>query len=192
MRPGNARRQVDTGDHVAVVQAGAGAIAPGVGGVEAVVAALALSGVSGERTGRPRNRSGAIYRAATKAQLRAGGIGQAIDAVVADLADQGQAAGAPDLVDELCRGDLCLEHRHALVAIDVGSGHCGRSGRDEAGGDQRRGGAVQGAVQQVRGIELQRHVRPVTDFAPQRGAADVGLEAQAVEADVFREIDEVT
>ncbi|MNO45093.1 hypothetical protein D3C76_353500 [compost metagenome] len=188
MLPGDVRRQVDTGDHVAVVQTGAGAIAPGVGGVEAVVAALALRGVSGERTGSTLKRTGAIRRTTTKAQFCGIGFRHAIDTVVANLADQGQAAGAPDLIDELGGGQLRLEHREALVAIDV----CAQGGIvHSTGADQRRVRHAKSGVQQVRGIELQRHVRPIAHLTAQRGAANVGLEAQAVETDVLGEVDEI-
>ncbi|MNH22493.1 hypothetical protein D3C79_823530 [compost metagenome] len=122
MGPGKVRRQVDAGNDVGVVQLGAHPVTPRIGGVEAVAVALLL------RVGGGRANGGVLvagegtrakHRAAAEADIGAIGIAQAVDAVVADLADQGQAAGPPDLVDEVGGGDLRLHHRHAFVAGQV-------------------------------------------------------------------------
>ena len=121
MGPGHARAQVDAGEHVAVVGAGTQTVAPGVAGVEAV--ALALVRVGGVERGAHAGHAelaGTVDRVAAEAQL-AGIVLEAADVVVADLADQGQAAGTEHPVDELDRGDLRLGEGLALVAMDSGA-----------------------------------------------------------------------
>ncbi|MDT4820277.1 hypothetical protein FQZ97_534160 [compost metagenome] len=202
MLPGQARRQVDTGNHVRVVKPGTGAITPRVGGIEAVAVALlgriastgqtdASTTASCEASGTWQS-AGAEYRVAAEAQIGAIGVAQTVDAVVANLPNQSQAAGTPDLINELGRGDLRLQNRLALVSIDHTAGRAGGGGwRDIAASDKWRGCTVNGPVQQVRGVDLQRHVWPVAELTTQRGATEVSLEAQAVKPDVFRIVNEV-
>ncbi|MNN27961.1 hypothetical protein D3C81_1415140 [compost metagenome] len=92
---------------------------------------------AGRQAGCTRQDAGAISGAAAKAQVAAVAVAQAVDTVVANFADQGQAAGAHHLVDELGGGDLRLDHGHALVAIDVAAGHRRRRRGYETGGNQR-------------------------------------------------------
>ncbi|MCY1408860.1 hypothetical protein D9M71_241910 [compost metagenome] len=108
--------------------------------------------------------------------------------VVTDLGHQGQAAGAQDLVVELGGGQLSLVHRHLLVAFDG----CARCIVGMAGAENRPPGvlAQRGQVE-VGGVDLQWHVRPVADLATQGRTACVGLQAQAIQMDVFGVIDVV-
>ncbi|MNQ87036.1 hypothetical protein D3C85_1022460 [compost metagenome] len=80
-----------------------------------------------------------------------------------------------------------LQHRHALVTIDLTTQGCGRI----TNAIQQRGGVTRRCTCQVGVVELQGHVWPVTDFATQRGAVNVGLEAQAIQANVFGIVDEI-
>ncbi|MCY1401937.1 hypothetical protein D9M71_170640 [compost metagenome] len=184
MGPGHVRRQVHAGDHVRVIQLAAQAVAPGVGGVEAVAVAFLLRvaraghasrcawhlagsagtglGAGGAGTCAGFQRACAEYRAAAEAQVAAIGIAQAIDAVVTHLTHQGQAAGAHDLVEETGGGQLGLQHRHALVALQLRTGGIVRV----AGDEQRRVLVTNRGQVEVGTVELQRHVRPVADLTP--------------------------
>ncbi|MNE29968.1 hypothetical protein D3C76_1368810 [compost metagenome] len=101
-------------------------------------------------------------RAAAETQVGAIGIAQAIDAVVTHLTHQGQAAGAHDLVEETGGGQLGLQHRHALVALQLRTGGIVRV----AGDEQRRVLVTNRGQVEVGTVELQRHVRPVADLTP--------------------------
>ncbi|MNE30794.1 hypothetical protein D3C80_1243290 [compost metagenome] len=135
---------------------------------------------------RLRARTRAKHRAAAEAQIAAVGIAQAVDAVVTDFADQGQAAGTPDLVEELGSSHLRLEHRHTLVG-----GHFLPWHESLVASADQIGRTADGGGDEVRRRQLQRHVRSIADFTTQRGTTYVGLEAQAIQADVFWIIDEV-
>ncbi|MCY1433813.1 hypothetical protein D9M71_498520 [compost metagenome] len=134
--------------------------------MEAVTVALLLR-IAGRIEARGVRRagqySGTEGRAAPEAQVGAVGRTQAIDAVVTHLADQGQAIRAPHLVEELGGGHLRLQHRHAFVGGHGRTQHIA----GEAGGVQRRCRVAERGVDEVRRRQLQRHVRPVADFAAQ-------------------------
>src|SRR5690554_5868488 len=53
-------------------------------------------------------------------------------------------------------------------------------------------GTHQSGTTHVTGIDLQRHVRTVAELTSNRHATDVGAEADAIQADVFRMLEEIT
>src|SRR3989344_5357119 len=197
MGPGQVRREVDAGDDVGVVQLRSRSITPGIGGVEAVAVALLLRvGRGGADAGilGTGEFTGAKHRATAKTDSGAIRRAKAIDAVVADFADQGQAPGTQDLIEELRGRHLRLHHRHPFVARQVTAQRL----RGFAGGKDRRGlgseigiGGLDRCQVQVGGVDLQRHVRAVAQLATDGGFAQGGLETQPIKADVFRIIDEV-
>ncbi|MNJ31562.1 hypothetical protein D3C77_262030 [compost metagenome] len=65
---------------------------------------------------------GAEHGVAAKAQVAAIAGTQAVDVVVTNLADQGQTIATQHLIEKARRGSLRLQHRHAFVAIELGTG----------------------------------------------------------------------
>ncbi|MDT4882368.1 hypothetical protein FQZ97_1183120 [compost metagenome] len=131
---------------------------------------------AGGRAGGGSELPRAEDRAAAEAQVGSVGLPKAIDAVVANLPYQGQAASRQHLVDEVGGAELCLEYWHTLVALQRGTGLVG----GPAGNEQRRRRVAHGGQVEIAAVELQRHVRPVADLTAHGGAFQVGGEAQAV------------
>src|SRR5690606_17829793 len=115
---------------------------------------------------------------------------QTTDVVEAHLTDQRQTAGAQDAVDEVHGADRALPELLALVTLDVVTSldlarPIAVSVIRNAGSHQQR------RTTHVAGVDLQRHVRTVAQLARHRGTTDVGTEADAVQTDVPRMLEEV-
>src|SRR5690606_13015044 len=115
---------------------------------------------------------------------------QTTDVVEAHLTDQRQTAGAQDAVDEVHGADRALPELLALVTLDVVTSldlarPIAVSVIRNAGSHQQR------RTTHVAGVDLQRHVRTVAQLARHRGTTDVGTEADAVQTDVLRMLEEV-
>ncbi|MNV91646.1 hypothetical protein D3C71_1861600 [compost metagenome] len=106
----------------------------------------------------------------------------------ADFTHQGQATGAHDLIEEMCQGGLELGHFLAAITVQVGT----RRGREQRSVGQRATQRTYTREQNVGGVQLHRRIRTVADLAlPRRAGRQGGGEAEAVEANVFRVLDEV-
>ncbi|MCY1439839.1 hypothetical protein D9M71_560910 [compost metagenome] len=200
MRPGHAGFQVDPGEDVVVVPDRPGAVAPGCRGGKAVV--LAVAGQVGGRRTKPRAYDGApVENGAGAIRQRAGAVDRITPVTRlagafqpahmgdADFTDHGEAAGPHDLVEEVGEGGLELGDFLAPVAVQVLPGCAG----------QHRG-IIEGCPidrpypgeQNICGVELHRSIGAVAELAaPGRAGGQRGGEAQAIQADVFRILDEV-
>ena len=114
--------------------------------------------------------------------------------VVTDFADDGHAARAEDIVKDADSRNLRLGDRQTLIALDL----CAKRNSGAEGGTRYVTTGVDGCdmvgqrrTSQIVGADLHRLVGPVAELAGQGGAADVGLEAYAVDTDVFRVGEEV-
>src|SRR5690554_2713578 len=124
MRPGDIRAQVDTGNHVPVVQGSTQAVAPGEVGEEAVVfaPAAAVRVIRCIRsTGSVRIRTLAVQRVTPKLGL-AVAAAEATDVVGTHFTDQRQATGTHHTVDKMHRTHGSLPELLALITTNVGSG----------------------------------------------------------------------
>src|SRR5690606_29615660 len=196
--PGDVRAQVDTGNHVAVIQGGADAVAPGEVGEEAVV----LTPAGGTRRGVSSRNSGvgracAIGIGALAEQRVSTELGGAVsgadgaDIVRTHFTHQRQAARAEDPIDEMHGAHRGLPELLAFVTCNVITrSHC--TGQVTVGVIRYARSQQQRCTAHVPGVDLQRHVLAVADFTGYGGAADVGTEADAVQTDVFRMLEEVT
>src|SRR5690554_113801 len=130
MRPGNVRAQVDTGNHVGIVQCGANTVAPGEVGEETVVFTPAGS------LGRPISSSCSLVVRALPYSLAITGLPRALteqgiatkfrtrithaaDIVGSHFPHQRQSASAEDTVDEMHSAHRGLPELLALVALDI-------------------------------------------------------------------------
>src|SRR5690554_6772709 len=164
MGPGDVRAQVDTGDHVAVIQGGADAVTPGeVGEVTVILTPAVRFGRSALR------RTGAISKGALTEQGVTTELGLAVtgtdttNVVETYLTDQGQTAGTQDTVDEVHGTDRALPELLALVTLDVVTSL--DLARPIAMGVIRKTGSQQQCcTAHVTAIDLQRHVRPIADL----------------------------
>ncbi|MNC33556.1 hypothetical protein D3C75_819520 [compost metagenome] len=103
--------------------------------------------------------------------------------------DHGEAAGPHYLVEEVGEGGLELGDFLAPVAMQVLPGCTGQHRRIIEGRsiDRRYPGE-----QNVRGVELHRSIGAVAELAaPGRAGGQRGGETQAIQANVFRILDEV-
>src|SRR5690554_1741805 len=191
MGPGDVRAQVDTGDHVAVIQGGADAVTPGeVGEVTVILTPAVRFGRSALR------RTGAISKGALTEQGVTTELGLAVtgtdttDVVETYLTDQGQTAGTQDTVDEVHGTDRALPELLALVTRDVVTGR-NLTGPKTVGVVRLSRRQQQRGTAHVAGVDLQRHVRTVAQLARHRGTPDVGTEADSVQTDVLWMLEEV-
>src|SRR5690554_3958169 len=205
MGPGDVRAQVDTGNYVAVIQRRTHTIAPGKVGEETIVLTPAVRfGCSALRG------TGAISKGALTEQRVTTELGLAVtgtdttDVVETYLTDQGQTAGTQDTVDEVHSTHGRLPELFTLIATDViarveigqttvgviltgsGYGHLttAETRVSNTGTHQRR-------TTHVTGSDLDRHVRTIADFTRYRSTTDIGTEADTVQADIFRVLEEV-
>src|SRR5690554_6164388 len=121
VRPGDVRAQVDTGNHVAVVQGGTQTVAPGEVGIETIVLAPA-------RTVRVICNIGiaaTIGVGALTKQRVATELGfpvaatDATDIVRTDLTDQCQAARTHNAINKMDRAHGRLPELLALIALEI-------------------------------------------------------------------------
>src|SRR3990167_8415629 len=193
MRPGHTGLEVDTGDGTVVVPDRLCAVTPGSAGDETVVFTV-LADVLGAGTAQGTGvqdfasttwqRARAIHRITTITSF--GSALQPANMTHADLADQGQTRGAHDLIEEMGEGGLELGDFLTAIAMQIGA----------RGSLQHRNIRVpqrsKAGKQDVGSIELHRRVRPVADLAAPGGAGrQGGGEAQAIQLDIFRILDEV-
>src|SRR5690554_1942096 len=198
VRPGDVRAQVDTGNHVAVVQGSTYTIAPGEVGVEAVVFAPAIAVAI---VGILRSTS-AVSRRALAKQRVAAKLGLTITA--ADTADvvgthltyQGQTACAHHPVNEVHRTHGRLPELFALVTGNVVT-YCyiaseppmgvvmGNAWNSSTGGQQC-------CPAGITGVDLHRHIRAIAQLTGDRYTTDVGTEADTVQANILGMLEEVT
>ena len=109
MRPGDARCQFDTREHVRISRRGANPVTPGIGGDETIVA-----GTSKDRCRRTENRITAVGHFCDRRQVG--------NANPCNFTDQGHALGAQALVPEIQRRGLRLGDVEAVVAGSIGAG----------------------------------------------------------------------
>src|SRR5690554_5583298 len=192
VRPGDIRAQVDTGNHVAVVQGRTQTVTPGEVGVETVV--LAPAGAMGVICS-VRITAAIGVRALTEQRITAE-LGSTItaadaaDVVRAYFTNQCQTACAEDAVNEMHGTHGGLPELLALVTTQVvadpnltrcvAMGVIGRTSTQ-----------VQGCTAHIAGIDLQRHVRAVADFTGHRHPGNISAEADTVQTDIFRIFEEV-
>src|SRR5690554_2994180 len=191
MGPGDVRAQVDTGDHVAVIQSSPHTIAPGEVGEVTVVLTPAVGFGCGALGGAAAISKGALAEQGVTTELgRAIAGAQTTDVVEAHLTDQRQTAGAQDAVDEVHGTDRALPELLALVTLDVVTS-LNLSGPVAVGVIRKTGSQQQRRAAHVAGVDLQRHVRTVAQLTGNRGTTDVGTEADTVQTDVLRMLEEV-
>src|SRR5690554_3875960 len=191
MGPGDVQAQVDTGNHVAVIQGGADAVTPGkVGEVTVILTPAVCLGCGAlGRAGAIRIKALTEQRVTTELGSAIAGT-QAADVIEAHLTDQGQTAGAQDAIDEVHGAYRALPELLALVTLDVVTSldlarPIAVSVIRNAGSHQQR------RTTHVAGVDLQRHVRTVAQLTGNRGTTDVGTEADAIQTDVLRMLEEV-
>src|SRR5690554_560777 len=190
MGPGDVRAQVDTGDHVAVIQGRTQAVAPGEVGEEPVV--LTPGGAVGVI--RCVRRAGTIGCATLAKQGIAAKLGLAIaaadaaDIVSTHLAYQCETACAEYAVNEVHRTHGGLPELLALITLDIiaWSPRIALVSRVTQSQSTRERRATQ-----VTGIDLDWHIWTVTELAGHGHAADIGTEADAVKTNIFRMLKEV-
>src|SRR5690554_3139953 len=191
MGPGDVRAQVDTGNHVAVIQGRTHTVAPGEVGEVTVVLTPAVCLGCGALGRAGAIRIGALTEQRVTTELGSAIVGtQAADVIEAHLTDQGQTAGAQDAIDEVHGAYRALPELLALVTLNVVASldltrPIAVSVIRNAGSHQQR------RTTHVAGVDLQRHVRTVAQLARHRGTPDVGTEADAVQTDVLRMLEEV-
>src|SRR5690554_2953277 len=192
MGPGDVRAQVDTGDHVAVIQCRAHTIAPGKVGEETIVLTPAVRFGSSALRGTGAISKGALTEQGVTTELGLAVTGtDTTDVVETYLADQRQTAGTQDTVDEVHGTDRALPELLALVTLDVVTSL--DLARPIAMGVIRKTGSQQQCrTAHVAGVDLQRHVRTVAQLTGNRGTTDVGTEADTVQTDVLRMLEKVT
>src|SRR5690554_3630858 len=192
MGPGDVRAQVDTGDHVAVIQGRTQAIAPGEVGEEAVVFSPAT------RTGRLTcstqvGRANTICIRRLAKQRVSSELGGAVtstqptDVVGSHFTNQRQATGTQNTVDKVDRADRGLPELLPLIAPNLGtwrstsiitvgiviisvSFHCTR----------------QSCPTHITAVNSQRHIGTIAQLTRDRGASNIGTKTNAVQADIFR------
>ncbi|MCY1439838.1 hypothetical protein D9M71_560900 [compost metagenome] len=130
----------------------------------------------------------AEHRVAAIARL--GTVLQAADVHHAHFTHQGQAFSAHDLVEEVRQGGLELGDFLAAVAVQVFA----RGGlKHRRVGEHSPAQRTNPGKQQVLGVQLHWGVGTITDLAlPGGTAVQGGGEAQAVQANIFRVLHEVT
>src|SRR5690554_4913455 len=126
MGPGDVRAQVDTGNHVAVIQGRTQAVAPGEVGEVAIVFTPAVA----VRIGRVLRVAGAVRALALTKQRVTTIFGfaqtalHATDVVGTHLTHQGQTTGAQHTINEMHGTHGSLPELLALVALQVSAGVC--------------------------------------------------------------------
>src|SRR5690554_5462761 len=198
MGPGDVRAQVDTGDHVAVIQGRTQAIAPGEVGEEAVVFSPAT------RTGRLTcstqvGRANTICIRRLAKQRVSSELGGAVtstqptDVVGSHFTNQRQATGTQNTVDKVNRTDRGLPELLPLIAPNLGtwrstsiitvgiviisvSFHYSR----------------QSCPTHITAVNSQRHIGTIAQLTRDRGASNIGTKTNTVQADIFRVIKEIT
>src|SRR5690554_6382561 len=205
MGPGDVRAQVDTGNHVAVIQGCTQAVAPGEVGEVAVV--FAPAGSVGRTVSSSTLEVRAFaYRLAVTRLPRAlteqgvatelgSAVAHATDVVGTYFTDQRQAAGAHHAIDEMNGTHRRLPEFLALIALDIVTRvEVGQTAVSVVlpGTGEADTGTHQSGTTHVTGIDLQRHVRTVAELTSNRHTTDVGTEADAIQADVFRMLEEIT
>src|SRR5690554_7318243 len=109
MGPGDVRAQVDTGNHVAVIQGRTHTVAPGEVGEVTVVLTPAVRFGSSALRGTGAISKGALTEQGVTTELGLAVTGtDTTDVVETYLTDQGQTAGTQDTVDEIGRAS-CRE-----------------------------------------------------------------------------------
>src|SRR5690554_7539135 len=192
MGPGDVRAQVDTGNHVAVIQCRAQTVTPGEVGEVAIVLTPAVRFGSSALRGTGAISKGALTEQGVTTELGLAVTGtDTTDVVETYLADQRQTAGTQDTVDEVHGTDRALPELLALVTRDVFTGR-NLTGPKTVGVVRLSRRQQQRGTAHVAGVDLQRHVRTVAQLARHRGTPDVGTEADAVQTDVLRMLEEVT
>ncbi|MNZ92491.1 hypothetical protein D3C78_1115180 [compost metagenome] len=184
MAPIDGWDQVDPRQHVAVLEAGAQAVAPGPVSGKALIGAVTVGhpgghGVAGRAIARRTAAKGCVAPQAL--------ITEAIDVHHTHFAKQTQARGAKDVVDSLGRRARPLPHAHTLPGVEAVAiariepfRQVDPRTADSAG--HHRGGGI-------RCVVGQRHVGPVAQLSGQRNAA-VWLhpgQAHAIQANIFGE-----
>src|SRR5690554_323478 len=205
MGPGDVRAQVDTGNHVAVIQGRTQAVAPGEVGEVAVVFAPAgsvgrtvSSSTLEVRAFAHRLAVTGLPRALTEQGIATelgSAVAHATDVVGAYFTDQRQAAGAHYAIDEMDGTQRRLPEFLALIALDIVTRvEVGQTAVSVVlpGTGEADTGTHQSGTTHVTGIDLQRHVRTVAELTSNRHTTDVGAEADAIQADVFRMLEEIT
>src|SRR5690554_2917080 len=192
MGPGDVRAQVDTGNHVAVIQCRAQTVTPGEVGEVAIVLTPAVRFGSSALRGTGAISKGALTEQGVTTELGLAVTGtDTTDVVETYLTDQGQTAGTQDTVDEVHGTDRALPELLALVTLDVVTGR-NLTGPKTVGVVRLSRRQQQRGTAHVAGVDLQRHVRTVAQLTGNRGTTDVGTEADTVQTDVFRMFEEVT
>src|SRR5690554_2768069 len=192
MGPGDVRAQVDTGNHVAVIQCRAQTVTPGEVGEVAIVLTPAVRFGSSALRGTGAISKGALTEQGVTTELGLAVTGtDTTDVVETYLADQRQTAGTQDTLEEVHGTDRALPELLALVTRDVVTGRH-LTGPKTVGVVRLSRRQQQRRTTHVAGVDLQRHVRTVAQLARHRGTPDVGTEADAVQTDVLRMLEEVT
>src|SRR5690554_1746176 len=192
MGPGDVRAQVDTGNHVAVIQCRAQTVTPGEVGEVAIVLTPAVRFGSSALRGTGAISKGALTEQGVTTELGLAVTGtDTTDVVETYPTDQGQTAGTQDMLDEVHGTDRALPELLALVTLDVVTGR-NLTGPKTVGVVRLSRRQQQRGTAHVAGVDLQRHVRTVAQLTGNRGTTDVGTEADTVQTDVFRMFEEVT
>src|SRR5690606_30918408 len=196
VRPGDIRAQVDTGNHVAVVQGGTEAVAPGEVGVVTVV----LTPAAGARRFTRRTHVGGTYTIGITALAKQGvtaefgfavATANTTDVVSTYFTNQCQTARTEDTGDEMDSTHGGLPELLALVPAQVVAGR--KLTRGVAMGVvSRTRTQEQCSEAHVAGIDLHGHVGAVADLPRHGHTGDIGTEADAIQADIFRMLEEVT
>src|SRR5690554_2531613 len=191
MGPGDVRAQVDTGNHVAVIQGRTQTVTPGEVGEVAIVFTPTVA----VRIGSVLRVAGAIRALALAKQRVTTIFGHthaalhATDVVGTHFTHQGQTTGAQHTINGMHSSHGSLPGLPALVALQVRTRCC--SLVTTPARIARSSHLSDGSTTQVTGIDLDRHVRTVAEFTGDGHASDVGTKADAVQTNILRMFKEV-
>ncbi len=112
-----------------------------------------------------------------------------MDIVAAKFGNHREGARAHHLKELLDQGELQLGVAVLIVAVNGAAGTRG-PGPVELGAPGRLKTQSE-RLQGLGGVDIKRHIGAVADLGTYRPAAQVGIHAQAVELDIFRELQHV-
>src|SRR5690606_36995218 len=179
MGPGDVRAQVDTGDHVGIIQRRPQTVAPGEVGEEAVV----LTPASAVRIFRDIRRASTVCGRALTEQRVATELGFPIsaantaDVVSTHLTYQGKAARSHDPIDKMHSTHGSLPELFTFIALNV----IARAPRitpvcsitqTQCTGERR--------TAHVARVDLNWHIRAIAQFTSYRHPTDIRSETHAV------------
>src|SRR5690554_3254352 len=191
VRPGDIRAQVDTGNHVAVVQGRTQTVTPGEVGEVAIVftpavavgvgCVLRVTGAVGALTLTKQGVTTKLGHTATSLH--------ATDVVGTNLTDQGETACAEHPVNEVHCTHGRLPELLALIALQVSTG--GSSLITAPARIPRSCQLGNSRTAQVTSVDLDGHIRTITELTRHGHTANVSTKADTIQTDIFGILEEI-